>query len=141
MNAIILRSIKVDNELEERFRWASTPLAKAGYVLWGWSPTHGRSKYYIKAGDESRGFNDQIRIRVSDHFANSERYDLDRRTFMDFQVDLDPADTLDEVVKQVEEAIRERERFLLSDDYQAFCEREAESGGGRWNRELQCTEP
>jgi hypothetical protein len=129
----------VEEELQTRFGWAGEVLAEAGYVDWGSSGAHGLSHYYIKEGDEVLAWNEKIRIRVSDHYANSERYHYGQ-TSVDFQVDVDSDSTREEIEARARQAIREREEYLASDQYQRFCEGEARTIGFRWNRELQCCE-
>lgn len=112
-------------KLGRRFAWADKILTEAGFVAWSFSDAHGSSHYYIPLGSETRDESD-VRIRVSDHYANQLRSDMGKVT-VDFTVVIKHGTPRANVEKAALTAIQERKEYLESDDWKELAaEKEAE---------------
>src|SRR5262249_7474000 len=125
---------KGDDDLQLRLNWAHEALAKADYEEVGWSSAHGVSYYYVRKGDRvypfdeikkcdeiDKCFRDQVRIRVSDHYANPVRCVGPGQISIDFTVQITADLPREEVEKRVSEAITEREQYFSSAEYTKLC--------------------
>jgi hypothetical protein len=106
--------------LQRRFTWAGELLGQLGFEHWGESSVHGRSEYYIaKGSSEDEDFEDQVRIRVSDHYAHQFRSDMGIVS-VDFTVQVDPSHKRHQVERLVRDRVSERTEYLNSDAWEQF---------------------